>query len=67
MLGHELAVEQLVAAGDEAGDQPGQCHLRGIGPVGEHAFPEEGAAELYPIEAARQLSVGPAFDRMGVA
>ena len=67
MLGHELAVEQLEAAGLQPGDQPCQRYLGGIGAVREHAFAEESRAELHPIETADQFAVRPALDRMGMA
>src|SRR3712207_1182364 len=67
MFGHELAVEEPVAAYDEARHQPGERHLRGVFPEREHAFAEEGGAEVDAVEPADQLAPLPAFDRMGVA
>lgn len=67
MVGHELAVEQPVAADAQPSDQPGERHLRGVGAQREHGFAEEGGAEIDAVEAAGQLLVLPAFDRMGVA
>jgi hypothetical protein len=67
MLGHELAVEQPVAADLQPRDQPGERDLRGVAAAREHAFAEEGAAERDAVEAAGELAVLPAFDRMGVA
>ena len=66
MGGHELAVEQGEAADLEARDQPGQRHLGGVGGGGEHAFPEEGPAELDAVEATDEFAVPPDLDRMGV-
>ena len=67
MFGHELAVEQGVAADLEPGDQPGKRHLGGIGAQREHAFAEEGCAEADTVQPADQLALLPDFDRMGVA
>ena len=51
----------------QPGDQPGEGDLRSIGHAAEHRFAEEGPAQLHAIEAADQLSIVPAFDRMGMA
>ena len=67
MLGHELAVEQREIADLEARDQPGERDLRRVGRAAEHAFAEEGAAELHAVEAADQRVAVPHLDRMGVA
>ena len=67
MLGHELAVEQPVAADPEPRDQPGERDLGGVAAGREHALAEEGGAEVDAVEAADQLVPLPAFDRMGVA
>ena len=42
-------------------------NLRGIRLVREHRLSEEAATQAHPIEAANQLALVPAFDRMGVA
>ena len=57
VAGHELAVEQGEAADLQPRDQPGQRDLRGVGHPAEHAFAEEGAAELDAVEPADQLAV----------
>jgi hypothetical protein len=67
MLGHELAVEQSVAADLQPRDQPGQRDLRRIAARREHAFAEKGGAEIDSVEAADERALVPAFDRMGVA
>ena len=68
MIGHELAVEKGEAAHLESSDKPGKRDLRRIGGAAEHAFAEEGAAQLDPIYSADKLSLGiPAFNRMGMA
>jgi len=67
MVCHELAVEERVATGLQASDEPGEGDLRCIGRAAEHAFAEEGSAELDAIEAADELVTAPDFDRMGVA
>ncbi len=67
MLGHELAVQQTVAAGFQPGDEPSERDLRRVGFPAEHAFPEEGAAELHTVQAADQIFAAPHLDRMGVA
>lgn len=64
MIGHELAVEQLEAAGPQARYQPGQCDFRGIPAAGEHAFTEEGSAQAYAVEAPGEFTVLPALYRM---
>ena len=56
VVGHELAVEQREIAGLEARDQPGERDLRGVGRAAEHAFAEEGAAELDAVEPADELA-----------
>ena len=40
----------------EARDKPGQRDLRGVGHPAEHAFAEEGAAELHAVEPADQIA-----------
>jgi hypothetical protein len=67
VIGHELAVEQPEAADLQPRHQPGQSHLRSIGASREHAFAEEGRAELHAVKAADKLPILPALDRMGVA
>jgi hypothetical protein len=62
MIGHELTIEQHEVAGLEARDQPGQSNLRGIPLAAEHAFAEEGAAQLHPVKAADQLMATPHLD-----
>ena len=54
VVGHELAVEQGEIADLQARDEPGQRDLRGVGRAAEHAFAEEGAAELHAVEPADQ-------------
>ena len=51
----------------KARDQPGKRDLRRIGRAAEHAFAEEGAAELHAVETADESLVLPHLDRMGVA
>jgi len=63
---HELAVEQRVAASLHPRDQPGQRNLGSIRPSAEHALAEEGASELHPVEAPRELAFVPNFDRVSV-
>jgi hypothetical protein len=67
MIGHELAVEKPKAADPEPRDEPGEGDLRCVAESGEHAFAKEGGTESNPVEAAGQLTLPPAFDRMGVA
>ena len=67
MVGHELAVEQPVAADPQPRHQPGERHLGRVAPGREHALAEEGGAEADSVEAAGELALVPAFDRMGVA
>jgi hypothetical protein len=67
VVGHELGVEQHVAAGDQSGDQMNQGHLRGVGAAREHALAEEGGAEGHAVQAADQLPLQPALDAVGVA
>src|SRR5258708_21385457 len=67
MLGHELAVEQREIAHLEPRHEPGERDLRGVGPAAEHAFTEEGPAELDAVHAANQLVLLPYLDRVGVA
>ncbi len=66
MVGHELAVEQGEIPDLQPRHEPGQRDLRGIGRAAEHAFAEERAAELDPVEAADKIVRLPDFDRMGV-
>ena len=54
-------------AGLEAGDKPGKRDLRCVGHAAEHAFAEEGAAELHAVEPADEIARLPDLDRMGVA
>jgi hypothetical protein len=67
MLGHELAVEQGEVTNLEAGNQPGQSHLRSIAHSGEHALSEKGAAETHAVEAADEFTGVPDFDGIGMA
>ena len=48
-------------------DQPGQGDLGRIGHSTEHRFAEESPAELHAIKPPNQLSLVPAFDRVGMA
>jgi len=66
MLGHELAIEQREVPRLEAGDQPRQRHLGCIARPAEHAFAEEGAAQLHAVKTADQLAALPDLDRMGM-
>jgi hypothetical protein len=54
-------------ADSQPGNQPGQRDLRGIGGAAKHGFAKEGPAEANTIEAADELALPPAFDRMGMA
>src|SRR5690606_21916501 len=67
VVGQELAVEQRIAAGTEAGDEMDQRHLGGVGLAAEHALAEEGGADRDAIEAADKPSVAPALDGVAVA
>ena len=67
MVGHELAVEKREIAGLQPSDEPGQRDLGCIRHPAEHAFAEEGAAELHAVKAADQRGRYPDLDRMGVA
>jgi hypothetical protein len=67
MLSHELAVEEPEPSNLQPRHQPCERYLRGVALGREHAFAEEGGAELYAVEAADELIPVPAFDRVGVA
>jgi len=67
VIGDELAIEQAETSGLEPRHQPGESDLRSVALAAEHALTEEGAAQPDAVEPAHQLSVVPAFDRMGVA
>jgi hypothetical protein len=56
VLRHELAIEKREIADFEAGDEPRERDLRRIRLPAEHAFAEEGAAELYAINAACEIA-----------
>ena len=58
MLGHELAVKQREIADLEPGDEPGERDLRRVARAAEHAFAEEGTAELHAIEPTDEFAVG---------
>jgi len=66
MAGHELTIEQSEMADLQPRHQPCQCYLRSIGHPAKHRFPEEGPAELHAIKPTDELTVVPAFDRMGM-
>ena len=67
MVGHELGVEQQVAAALQPLDQRHQRDLAGVAPVREHALAEERGAERDAVEAADQAPLGPGLDAVGVA
>ena len=67
MFGHILRVEQLEPAGNEAGNQMHERHLRGVAGAVKHAFAEEGAAEIDAVKAADQIVTLPYLDAVGVA
>ena len=48
-------------------DEPRERDLGRVGPAAEHAFAEEGAAELHAVEAADEVAAVPHLDRMGMA
>src|SRR6202008_931278 len=52
VVGDELGVEQLEAAGAQARDKVHERDLGGIAPAVEHALAEEGAAQRDPVEPA---------------
>ncbi len=65
MFGHELAVQQGEAAKAHPGRQPGQRHLRRVGPARHHAFAEKGPAQRHAIQPADQFLILPHLDAMG--
>ena len=65
MIGHELGVEQAVAAGLEPRHQMHQRDLGGVTRAVEHALAEEGAAERDAVEPAHQQAA--VIDLHGVA
>ena len=67
MIGHELAVEQPIAAHLEPRDEPGEGDLGGVAAEGKHALPEKGGAKRDSVEPADQLAILPALDAMGMA
>ena len=67
MAGDELAIEQFDPGVAQGGHQPCQCDFRRVGGAAEHALSAEHPVEAHAIEAADQLAVLPAFDRMGMA
>jgi hypothetical protein len=66
VIGHELAVEQGKIPGFQSGDEPGQRDLGRVGRATEHAFAEEGPAELHAIKPADEIAFAPYLDRMGM-
>ena len=52
--GGELGVEELEAAGAEAGDEVDEGDLRGVALTAEHALAEERRTEDDAVEAAHQ-------------
>ena len=67
MLGDILGVEQGEAAGDQAGDEMDQRHLRGIACAVEHALAEERAAEVDAVKPADQGIVLPHLHAVAMA
>ena len=67
MLGHELAIEKREIARLQACHEPGERDLRRVGGAAEHAFTEEGPAQLHAIKPADQVGAVPDLDRMRVA
>ncbi len=65
MIGHELAVEQREPAEPQPRHQPGDRHLRRIGPSRHHRFAEKRPPQRHPVQPADQFVPVPAFDRMG--
>ena len=65
MFGHELAVEQGEAAKPHPRRQPGQRHLRRIGPPRHHALTEKGPAQRHAIKPAGQFIPLPHLHAMG--
>lgn len=63
----ELAVEQGETAGLQSRDEPGERHLRCIGPAADHRFAEKSAAQCQAVQATDQIVAVPAFDRMRIA
>ena len=66
MVGDELGVEQLEAAGLEARHQMHQRDLRGVARAVEHALAEEGAAERDAVKPADQLALEIDLDAVAV-
>ena len=67
MPGDKLRVEQGEASIFEPCDEIDESDLARVADSGEHALAEEGAAEMYAIEAADQSALLPHFDRMAMA
>lgn len=66
MSGDELGVEQREAAIFQTGDEIDQRDLAGVPRCGEHAFAEEGAAQMDAVKAADQLALLPDLDRVAM-
>jgi hypothetical protein len=64
--GDELAVEQLGPGPPQCRYQESQRHFRGVALPAEHGLAAEHPIEADPVEPADQLSLAPAFDRMGL-
>jgi diaminopimelate decarboxylase len=67
MPGHELRVEQSEAAIFEPRHEIDERDLARVARAAEHAFAEEGAAEMHAVKSARELPVLPHLDRMAMA
>ncbi len=67
MFGHELAVEESEVSRPKACNEPGEGDLRRVAPPAEHAFSEEGSAELDSVEPADELFTFPHLDRMSMS
>src|SRR3546814_17920407 len=67
MRREELGVEKLETANPQARDEPRHGDLRGVGLPREHALAEKGGTQRHPVKATRQLSLMPAFPRLGVS
>ena len=66
MFRQELRVEQHKTTPSQPRNEMNQSNLAGVAFAREHAFAEEGSAEIHTIEAAGQPAVAPAFNAVGI-
>jgi hypothetical protein len=67
VTGHELRVEEGEASIDQPRHEIDQRDLARVARAREHAFSEEGAAEMHAVKPAHERAVLPDLDRVAMA